>query len=264
MQPTSTLPEYWFIFQNGCLAFLKQPHQLVLPQTNDLFKSQIIRQYHLGNFNEVACHCAEIKNTTDILFIHIVFIPLRKALEMLEGEWYGIAAKAYSIIQWDKNHRYCGRCGELTEHKTGSFERICHTCQLAHFPRISPSVILLIKKQDHLLMARSPHFPPNVYGLIAGFIEVGESIEEAIHREVKEEIGITVKNCQYFGSQSWPFPDSLMIGFIADYAAGELIINQDEIEAAGWYRFDHLPGRPSTSISIAAKLINHFITEQQS
>jgi NAD+ diphosphatase len=112
-------------------------------------------------------------------------------------------------------------------------------------------------------MARSPHFIPGAYGLIAGFIEVGESIEEAVHREVKEEVSINIKNLRYFGSQPWPFPDSLMIGFIADYASGEINIDHEEIEAAGWYKFDNLPGRPSTRISIASQLIEHFVAEQR-
>jgi NAD+ diphosphatase len=100
---------------------------------------------------------------------------------------------------------------------------------------------------------------PGVYGLIAGFVEVGETIEDAVHREVKEEVGLRIKNLAYFGSQPWPFPDALMIGFIAEYDSGDLVIDNDEIEAAGWYRYDNLPGRPSVPISIAARLLDHFI-----
>ena len=111
-------------------------------------------------------------------------------------------------------------------------------------------------------MSRSPHFPPGRYGLIAGFVEAGESIEAAAYREVEEEVGIKIKNLRYFGSQSWPFPDSLMIAFIAEYASGELIIDHNEIEDAGWYRYDNLPGKPSSSVSIAKKLIEHYIEEQ--
>lgn len=132
-------------------------------------------------------------------------------------------------------------------------------CHLSFFPRISPSIIVLIKKADHLLMARSPHFLPGVYGLIAGFIDAGESIEEAVHREVKEEVGLKIKNLSYFGSQQWPFPDSLMIAFTADYCSGDITINPDEIEEAGWYKYNNLPGRPQTSVSIASKLIDNFI-----
>ena len=109
-------------------------------------------------------------------------------------------------------------------------------------------------------MARGPHFPPGVYGLIAGFVEIGESLEETIHREVKEEVGIEIKNLSYFGSQAWPFPDSLMIAFVADYASGEIVIDKNEIEVAGWYRYDNLPGLPSMNISIASTLLENFVT----
>ena len=108
-------------------------------------------------------------------------------------------------------------------------------------------------------MARSPHFPPGVYGLIAGFVDVGENIEEAVHREVKEEVGLQIKNLLYYGSQPWPFPDSLMLAFTADYASGEIVMDQDEIEDAGWYRHDNLPGLPSVALSIAMKLIDDFV-----
>lgn len=108
-------------------------------------------------------------------------------------------------------------------------------------------------------MARSPHFLPGIYGLIAGFVETGESIEETVHREVAEEVGIKIKNLSYFGSQPWPFPDSLMIAFMAEYESGEIIIDKNEIEEAGWYRYDDLPGRPSMSFSIASTMLDNFI-----
>jgi NAD+ diphosphatase len=121
----------------------------------------------------------------------------------------------------------------------------------------------LIHRDDQILMARSPHFPPGVYGLIAGFVEAGESVEEAVHREVKEEVGLAIKNLRYFGSQAWPFPDSLMIGFFAEYESGDLLIDHSEIEEAGWYHYDQLPGHPSVTISIAYKLIKAFIAEKK-
>jgi NAD+ diphosphatase len=118
---------------------------------------------------------------------------------------------------------------------------------------------VLIKKGEHLLMARGSHFPPGIYGLIAGFVETGENLEEAIRREVKEEVGIEIKNPSYFGSQAWPFPDSLMIAFLVEYASGDIQIDKDEIEEAGWYRYDNLPGLPSMKISIASKLLESFV-----
>ncbi len=253
---------YWFIFQNERLLIVKNSEKkLLLSESAETMKAHFLREYRLSHFDDFDVYCAEVNNDLQ-LPNEFDSVSLRQALEFLGPDWYTIAARAYSIITWDKNHRHCGRCGNVTVHKPDTFERICTTCSLSFYPRISPSIIVLIHQGDQILMARGSHFPPGVYGLIAGFIEAGENIEEAAHREVQEEIGIKIKNLRYFGSQSWPFPDSLMIGFIAEYASGELVINHDEIEAAGWYRFDNLPGKPSTSISIARKLINYFIAEQ--
>lgn len=259
----SEIPEYWFIFQNDQLLLLTHANENKLPTHSDISKLQphFIRQHQLGLFNQINCYCAELDPTTP-LPDDIAPISLRKAFELLGSNWYVTTAKAYSIINWDKTHQFCGRCGNITIQQPEIFERICSSCKLALYPRISPSVIVLIKNKDKILMSRSPHFSPGAYGLIAGFVEVGESLEDAVHREVKEEVSIKIKNLHYFGSQSWPFPDSLMIGFTADYASGKIIIDNREIEAADWYRYDNLPGRPSSSVSIARKLIDHFISEQ--
>jgi NAD+ diphosphatase len=189
-------------------------------------------------------------------------VPLKKALGILGDTWYATAAKAFSILHWDKTHQFCGQCGKPTEAKIGTFERICNHCGISHYPRISPSIIVLVKKEDKIVMSRSLHFPSGAYGLIAGFVEVGETIEDAVHREVKEEVGLAIQNLHYFGSQSWPFPDALMIAFTADYLSGEIMIDQQELESAGWYRYDNLPGYPSSSISIARKLIDQFVKEK--
>jgi len=262
--PASKKLSYWLVFQNDCLLIAKNDtaHKLLTASAINELIAAFSRQHLLAQFDDFDIYCAELA-TESSLPQSIDPIPFRKALESLGTDWYSIAAKARAIINWDKNHQYCGRCGHPTELKTGAFERHCPACSLVFYPRISPSIIVLIQKGDHILMARSHHFLPGVYGLIAGFVEAGENVEEAVHREVKEEVGIEIKNLRYFGSQAWPFPDSLMIAFTAEYAAGDLMINPAEIEEAGWYHIDHLPGRPSSSISIARKLINHFIEQQK-
>jgi len=252
--------EHWFIFQHDLLLLID--HQIPTKAGLLDLKAHFTRQIPLGTFNGFSCYCANLHQDAP-LAINMAFLPLRKAVEQLGTDWYGVITKAYSIINWDRNHAFCGRCSNTTTvHLAERFERICHVCGLAFYPRISPSVIVLIKKDHQLLMARSPHFAPGVYGLIAGFVEVGESVEEAIHREVHEEVHIQINNLRYFGSQPWPFPDSLMLGFTADYASGDIQIDGKEIEEAGWYRFDQLPGLPSTRLSIAQRLIDHFIAEQ--
>ena len=254
----------WLIFQNDQLLFIYHDTSLQLPSTEtiDDLTPYFLRHHPIGEFDNCTIFCAELQSTLPLTH-SLVCVPLRNALEHLGDEWYSIATKAFTIINWDRNHQFCGRCGHATKHKDNSFERSCTHCNLHFYPRISPSVIVLIQHQDQVLMARSHHFKPGIYGLIAGFVEAGESLEEAVHREVFEETRIRVKNLRYFGSQVWPFPDSLMAGFYADYASGELNIENDEIEAAGWYRFDNLPGRPSSKISIASRMLDHCIAQHE-
>lgn len=254
---------YWFVFHNERLLIvndLSTNHLLTIENITTI-KSFFVQEHLLGTFAEFDVFCAEISENTPLTELFTT-IPFRKALELLGNEWYTIAAKAYEIITWDKNHHYCGRCGHETILATAKFERHCPHCQLIFYPRISPSIIVLIQKGDEILMARGHHFMPGVYGLIAGFVEAGERVEEAVHREVYEETRLSIKNLVYFGSQAWPFPDSLMLAFTAEYASGDIIIDPHEIAEANWYRYDALPGNPSSSISIARKLIDHFVAQK--
>jgi NAD+ diphosphatase len=248
----------WFIFQNDSLLLLKKDNTLPGDIEPACMGQPFLRCFSLGRFNNIDYYTAEISQEISISdTLHAR--PLRQALSFFNNDDYGLVVKAYSVINWDKNHRFCSRCGLLTVQQPNAFERLCTSCGLSFFPRISPSIIVLIKRDDHLLMARSPHFPLGVYGLIAGFVDVGESLEEAVHREVKEEVGLKIKNLVYWGSQPWPFPDSLMLAFTADYASGEIVMDKDEIEDAGWYKYNNLPGLPSVSLSISMQLIEDFI-----
>ncbi|MCR9192753.1 MAG: NAD(+) diphosphatase [Gammaproteobacteria bacterium] len=250
-------PIVWFIVKNNEVLLNKRN---ALPENKDVapIASCFSKSFELGILNNISYFCAELG--ADICTPeNLHSVSLRNVLSLLGNDNYPIAVKAYSIIRWDKNHQFCSRCGCSTHHKPKSFERICTPCKLSFFPKISPSIIVLIKKNDQVLMARSPHFPAGVYGLIAGFVEAGESLEEAVHREIKEEVGLEVKNLSYFGSQPWPFPDSLMVAFMADHSSGDIVIDQDEIEDAAWYKYNDLPGRPSMQISIASTLLDEFI-----
>lgn len=245
----SIIATQWLFFHENQLIML---NDYTLPSTHQLahLQDNIVRQYALDTY-----YCAEIAPHIKIS-TPLVCIPLKASFNYLGPEWFKPVTKAFQILQWDKNHTYCGRCGQKTHITPDILERYCADCSLVFYPRISPAVIVLIKKENQILMARSPHFPPGVYGLIAGFIEAGESVEDALCREVKEEVNIEIKNIQYFGSQPWPFPDSLMLAFTADYASGDVQIDHKEIEEANWYDIDHLPGRPSLSFSIAHELID--------
>jgi NAD+ diphosphatase len=190
------------------------------------------------------------------------FQGLRGLWGRLDEESWRLAGRAVQLVEWDRNHRYCGRCATPTERQTEELSRTCPQCGLPHFPRISPAVIVRIERGDEILLARSPHFAPGVYSTIAGFVEPGESLEETVLREVKEEVGVTVTRLRYFGSQPWPFPNSLMVGFVADYESGELALQPGEIEDAGWFRVETLPVLPSP-LSIARALIDDFIRRRR-
>lgn len=190
------------------------------------------------------------------------FTGLRSAHGLLDAAAWRMAGRAFQILHWDLTHQFCGRCGARTELKADEAARQCPACGLLFFPRISPAVIVLIRDGERLLLARGRNFPPGRYSTIAGFVEAGETLEEAVAREVAEEVGVAVANIRYFGSQPWPFPHSLMIGFTADYAGGEISIQESEIADAGWFTRENLPDLPPP-FSIARALIDRFLKAQQ-
>ncbi len=140
----------------------------------------------------------------------------------------------------------------------GQRAKACPYCQLTIYPRISPAVIVAVIKEQQILLAHAPRFPQGFYSVIAGFVEPGETFEDCVHREVREEVGIEAADIRYFGNQPWPFPDSLMVGFTARYAGGEITVDHDEILEAGWFCADKLPEIPG-KVSIARKLIDWFV-----
>lgn len=221
---------------------------------------QIKRQQFLGTLDGRQVYSLELETfeapPTSGLGLH----DLRRLVPMLAQDHFWLAARAVQIVAWDRDHQFCGRCGAATELLDGERSRQCAACKLSVYPRISPAVIVLVERGDEILLARSPHFVPGVYSTLAGFVEPGETLEGTVRREIHEEVGVHVDNIRYFGSQPWPFPNSLMIGFRADYASGDLTIDGVEIEAAGWFRRDNLPKLPF-KVSIARSLIEAFLAE---
>ena len=180
--------------------------------------------------------------------------PVRELSGKVPASDMAVAAYAVRILDFDRSTAFCGRCGGRTRPLTTERARACTACNRIVYPRISPAIIVLIKKGEEILLARSPRFTPGLFSVIAGFNEPGENLEQTVHREVAEEVGIAVKNLRYFGSEPWPFPDSLMIGFVADYAGGEIQVDNQEIEAAGWFSRETLPTVPAGA-SISRALI---------
>ncbi len=182
------------------------------------------------------------------------FRKLRAILAEL-GEHGALAGRAFQVSEWVRTHRYCGVCATpmRRSEKENCFH--CPACGFSAYPRISPAMMVLIKRGDEILLARHATYATARYTALAGFVEAGESIEEAIHREVLEEVGLRVRDLRYFGSQSWPFPHSLMIAYTAEYAGGELLIQEDEIADARWFGpGDSLPDIPMVE-SIAGRLV---------
>ncbi len=254
--------KFYLLFDGNKLALLKQQDTFCFLTENIIENINLVRKYKIADFNSMEYFTAELHQEINWP-IHIEFLSLREAFTLLGDKFFPIISKAFQIIYWDKQNQYCGVCGAKTIHREYTWEKHCTECSTIFYPRIAPSIIVLIKKDKQILMARGHHFPQGIYGLIAGFIEPGENIEAAVHREVAEEVGIKIKNLQYYGSQSWPFPNSLMIGFIADYDSGEIEIDPIEIESAGWYNIDNLPGLPSSTFSIASSMIQDFIKLQK-
>lgn len=163
------------------------------------------------------------------------------------------------LVEWERTHRFCGRCATPTEPAMGERARRCPTCGLLAFPRLAPAIITLIERDDgRALLARGRTFPIPMYSCIAGFVEPGETLEQAVHREVREEVGVALDNVRYWASQPWPFPHSLMLGFTAEWAGGEIVIDEAEIVDAKWFSADDLPPIPP-GISIARRLIDDWI-----
>ncbi|CAN5617901.1 MAG: NAD(+) diphosphatase [Rubrobacteraceae bacterium] len=185
------------------------------------------------------------------------FRSLHELSASLEDRYFPMAGRAKQIVAWNRETRFCGRCGANPE-RIESFEKRCPNCGMLFHPRISPAMIVRVHRGDEILLARSPGFPPKIYSVLAGFVEPGESIEDTVRREVAEEVGIEVRGIEYFGNQPWPFPNSLMIGFTAEHVSGEIEIDEKEIEDAGWYNAENHPPLPP-KLSIARTMIEDYL-----
>jgi NAD+ diphosphatase len=194
-------------------------------------------------------------------------VSLRELFSRVEGPHVAMAGRASQTLDWWFGHAYCGRCGLGTEPHEKEMARACPGCGALHFPRINPAVITLVHRSDRngeeVLLASDLRFRRGFFALLAGFVEPGETLEQTVAREVGEEVGLEVEDLRYFGSQSWPFPSQLMVGFFARYRSGEIRIQEDELTEARWFRRDELPGpgdRPA-GFSIAGRLIARYLED---
>lgn len=260
--PKADQPKLWFIFQGDRLLVRTVENINYLPLTRDLegMKLKILRQQCLGNLDGEDCFSAEV-DKEQVAPEGYAFYGLRSQSGRLSTEHFAIAGYAFQIVLWDQTHQFCGSCGATNKERSHERAKICPACNLINYPKLAPAIIVAIVKDDQILLARSSKFPEGFFSVLAGFVEPGESLEQCVCREVKEEVNIEVDNIRYFGSQPWPFPNSLMIGFIADYKSGEIEVDLEEIAEAHWYSLKTLPHIPG-SISIARQLIDWFIDRQ--
>ena len=252
---------YWVIFNNEKVMVELGNDVVTLPFAEHPLAPgvEVIRKRYLGQLNGHPCYAAEITNP-GLLPQDMALVGLRR-LFFIDESLFRLAGRAFQVINWDRTHQYCGQCGAQTLSKADELARVCTRCGLTGYPRISPAVMVGVVKGNQLLLAYSRFFRSRFYSVLSGFVEPGETLEECLHREVREEVGLEIKNPRYFGSQSWPFPHSLMIAFTAEYAGGEITVNGEEILDAQWFKPDRLPAEIPGPISIARRLIDWFVKE---
>ncbi|MFW2368047.1 MAG: NAD(+) diphosphatase [Desulforhopalus sp.] len=259
--PGETLsnPVFWFIFTGEELLveiFGDDSLSVCSSSPEDLGFVASFSQY-LGRYGSTDCFVVELPDTIH-LPPSIQPRKLRSLFGKMDDDLFTLAGRAMQVMHYHREHQFCGKCGTRMVNRETELAKICPECSFISFPRLSPAVIMSVIRGEEILLARAPRFPTGVYSTLAGFVEPGETLEEAVAREIREEVDIVVNNIRYVASQPWPFPHSIMIGFTADYESGEITVDGNEIEDAGWFSIDNLPQLPS-KITIARLLIDNFI-----
>lgn len=281
--PAASAQAHWFVFRAdrllvelgppsprpsddprvpGRAAWARLPAGLALQKNNNPLWFEPVRTLYLGRLAGTDCWAAEAPAEAPAPPAGHAWEGLRSLFSVLDDAHFALAGRAIQLIDWDRQHRYCGRCGTPTEAKTEERARACPACRLTAYPRIAPAVMALVRREGEILLGRSPHFPPGMFSALAGFVEPGETLEQCLAREVEEEVGVKVSRIRYFASQPWPFPNSLMIAFICDWVSGEIRPQAGEIEDAKWFSVLQLPKLPSR-ISIARRLIDAAVAEMR-
>jgi NAD+ diphosphatase len=253
-------PAWWFAFVGNKLLVRLEGTLSKIPNLISLAEIGLmpVRTQFLGTLDNQPCYSAQLPQDA-IAPEGMSLRGLRELYGTLDEDLFVLSGRAIQIVEWDRTHQYCGHCATPTTQLPHERAKRCPKCGLVNYPRLSPAVIMLISRGEELLLARAHRFPAGMYSVLAGFVEPGESLEETVVREVREEVGIEVKDIRYFGSQPWPFPNSLMIGFTATYASGDIVIEPEELADAAWFSKDNLPPIPP-KLSIARKLIDWFVS----
>jgi NAD+ diphosphatase len=249
-------PALWFAFQGSKIAVLNHADKPGLPTCLQLDEHGLVaqRSLYLGLYRGQHCYAAEIPESQS-LPEGWQLLGLRDLFGLVEETLAVVSGRAYQIVDWDRDHQYCGRCGTPTRSRENERARACPSCDLTSYPPVSPAIMTLVTRGRELLLVRKPMWPEGRYSAVAGFVEPGETLEETAARETREEVGVEVRNLRYFGSQPWPFPHSLMVAFTAEYAGGKIRPDGEEIAEARWFDAANMPKLPP-GISISRRLID--------
>lgn len=253
--PADASVHHWSLAFVGGQLLLPEPQDRPLaPQVGSGWRTAAEAIHYLGRLDGADCWALRLPEVP----AGWRAVPLRTAMMDLPAVLAALAGRAAQLLDWDRTHRFCGVCGTPTEVQPGERARRCPACGHSAYPRISPAMMALVWRPGQVLLARAPHFAPGMYSALAGFVEAGESIEQCIRREVAEEVGVEVGRLSYYGSQSWPFPNSLMIAFSAEWTGGDIVPQPGEIEDAQWFELDALPKIPPR-FSISGHLIRDTV-----
>ncbi len=253
---------YWFIFNGSKILIKRDGYDFPFLSTKEIkdFGFQINNQVYLGEKDGIPLLGMSVDQSKRSKEYR--FTDFRKLYGIMKSDDIWLVGNGYQQVQFELNNIYCGKCGQLNDSKKGEKAKICPSCGLMVYSRISPAVIMAVTKGDELLLARSAQFHKKLYSVLAGFVEPGETLEQCVQREVMEEVGIKIKNIKYFGSQPWPFTSSLMMAYTAEYESGDISVDDVEIVEARWFKADNMPLIPS-SISIARQLIDWFMGQNK-
>ena len=249
---------YWFVFKKNLLVLQNDGNgNYSVPFCEEaplnIKAGREVHDVHPLGFDTVKAFETEDENTPE----NCEWCDLRASFYKLPLNIYNAAGKCREILYWDENTQYCSTCGGKM-HMHTDISKVCDKCGREIWPQLNTAVICLIQRGDDVLLVHAHNFRGTFYGLIAGFVETGENLEQALEREIKEETGLTVTNIRYYASQPWPYPCGLMCGFYADYVSGEIKLQEDELARGGWFNKDNMPELPG-EMSIARRLIDHWL-----
>lgn len=251
---------YWVAIHDGRVLLLADDFPVPFPLLRSFGLTGLDAEdrHYLGQLDGHAVFAVRPAEASLQELPGLAWVDLRRLLVYGNPLLFSLAGRARQVLDWARDHRWCSRCGKQATFHERDRAMVCTACGYTQYPRVSPCVIALVTRGDQALLARSARFPPGMYSTLAGFVEAGESVEEALAREVREEAGISIADMNYVGSQSWPFPHSLMLGFTARHAQGEIVVDGVELEDARWFGRDALPAIPPKG-SISRLLIDRWL-----